>query len=199
MISRNDSAVSPVVGVMLMLVVTIIIAAVVSAFSGGMFTGQHKTPQATLSAKPVIESILDTNTANYASDNPADFTAKNGVLFEHSGGDSFSLDDISVVLQRGDSKYTLTTSNNRTSISCLPATITTYLNKIGSTDKMISTGDRFMLYADNCAIDPTGSKISWTPYGASKGLSVYLNEKILYVIVDRASGRAIASGEIIVR
>ncbi len=33
---NNESAVSPVVGVMLMLVVTIIIAAVVSAFAGGM-------------------------------------------------------------------------------------------------------------------------------------------------------------------
>jgi len=33
--NRKDDAVSPVVGVMLMLVVTIIIAAVVSAFAGG--------------------------------------------------------------------------------------------------------------------------------------------------------------------
>lgn len=38
-------AVSPVVGVMLMLVVTIIIAAVVSAFSGGMAQTTSKTPQ----------------------------------------------------------------------------------------------------------------------------------------------------------
>ena len=43
--SRRDHAVSPVVGVMLMLVVTIIIAAVVSAFAGGMMKSQDKTPQ----------------------------------------------------------------------------------------------------------------------------------------------------------
>lgn len=40
----RDDGVSPVVGVMLMLVVTIIIAAVVSAFAGGLSTGQKKAP-----------------------------------------------------------------------------------------------------------------------------------------------------------
>jgi len=42
--SKIESAVSPVVGVMLMLVVTIIIAAVVSAFAGGLATTQQKAP-----------------------------------------------------------------------------------------------------------------------------------------------------------
>ncbi|ABS56888.1 hypothetical protein Mboo_2374 [Methanoregula boonei 6A8] len=40
--SGNDWAVSPVVGVMLMLVVTIIIAAVVSGFSGGLIGGNNQ-------------------------------------------------------------------------------------------------------------------------------------------------------------
>jgi archaeal type IV pilus assembly protein PilA len=44
---KND-AVSPVVGVMLMLVVTIIIAAVVSAYAGGLTTGQKKAPTASV-------------------------------------------------------------------------------------------------------------------------------------------------------
>jgi archaeal type IV pilus assembly protein PilA len=44
----DEHAVSPVVGVMLMLVVTIIIAAVVSAFSGGLTAGKEKAPQASL-------------------------------------------------------------------------------------------------------------------------------------------------------
>jgi len=44
-ICRRESAVSPVVGVMLMLVVTIIIAAVVSGFAGGLIeSGGQKTP-----------------------------------------------------------------------------------------------------------------------------------------------------------
>lgn len=42
----NDNAVSPVIGVMLMIVVTIIIAAVVSAFAGGLVGEQKKVPVA---------------------------------------------------------------------------------------------------------------------------------------------------------
>jgi FlaG/FlaF family flagellin (archaellin) len=43
---KGEGAVSPVVGVMLMLVVTIIIAAVVSAFAGTLVTGTGKAPTA---------------------------------------------------------------------------------------------------------------------------------------------------------
>jgi archaeal type IV pilus assembly protein PilA len=45
---QDEHAVSPVVGVMLMLVVTIIIAAVVSAFAGGLSSGTQKAPQASI-------------------------------------------------------------------------------------------------------------------------------------------------------
>ena len=45
---NKEEAVSPVVGVMLMLVVTIIIAAVVSGFAGGLMGGQQKAPSASL-------------------------------------------------------------------------------------------------------------------------------------------------------
>lgn len=47
----KDSAVSPVVGVLLMLVVTIIIAAIVSGFAGGMAGTQQKAPQASFDVK----------------------------------------------------------------------------------------------------------------------------------------------------
>lgn len=46
----SDSAVSPVVGVMLMLVVTIVIAALVSAFAGGLGETQDATPMITFKA-----------------------------------------------------------------------------------------------------------------------------------------------------
>jgi len=49
-VARED-AVSPVVGVMLMLTVTIIIAAVVSAFAGGLSSGTQKAPQASIDVK----------------------------------------------------------------------------------------------------------------------------------------------------
>jgi len=52
----QEHAVSPVVGVMLMLVVTIIIAAVVSAFAGGMGSGIQKAPQASIDVKVLSEA-----------------------------------------------------------------------------------------------------------------------------------------------
>ena len=47
---RNEDAVSPVIGVMLMLVVTIVIAAVVAAFAGGLATETEATPIVVLDA-----------------------------------------------------------------------------------------------------------------------------------------------------
>jgi len=46
----KEDAVSPVVGVMLMLVVTIIIAAVVSGFAGGVISGGEKAPNTVIKA-----------------------------------------------------------------------------------------------------------------------------------------------------
>lgn len=51
---NKESAVSPVIGVMLMLVVTIIVAAVVAAFAGGLVTTTEKAPTVILDTK--IES-----------------------------------------------------------------------------------------------------------------------------------------------
>ncbi|MBQ3718405.1 MAG: type IV pilin N-terminal domain-containing protein [Methanomicrobium sp.] len=53
---ERESAVSPVVGVMLMLVVTIIIAATVSAFAGGLVGTSEKAPQAAFDVKIVAGS-----------------------------------------------------------------------------------------------------------------------------------------------
>ena len=45
---NKENAVSPVIGVLLMLVVTIIIAAVVSGFAGGLVGGQKQAPSLTM-------------------------------------------------------------------------------------------------------------------------------------------------------
>lgn len=69
MTPKTDDAVSPVVGVMLMLVVTIIIAAVVSGFAGGLAGGTSKPAQ--LSIK-------------------ADYSQSTGMTISHMGGDTIS-------------------------------------------------------------------------------------------------------------
>ena len=67
--NNNKDAVSPVVGVMLMLVVTIIIAAVVSAFAGGVAQSSPKAPQISLGAEAHDSSYI---------------------LLDHKGGDTIS-------------------------------------------------------------------------------------------------------------
>ncbi len=71
----NEDAVSPVVGVMLMLVVTIIIAAVVSGFAGGLVETQEKAPQITL--------IAEAHDGSH-------------ILIEHLGGDPLDTGSVTV-------------------------------------------------------------------------------------------------------
>jgi FlaG/FlaF family flagellin (archaellin) len=65
----SENAVSPVIGVMLMLVVTIIIAAVVSAYSGGLASQNDKAPIVQLSAA---------------------YSQADGLTISHNGGDPIS-------------------------------------------------------------------------------------------------------------
>jgi len=66
LLQEKECAVSPVVGVMLMLVVTIIIAAVVAGFSGGMAGSTSKSPQVSIKA---------------------DYSQSEGMTIHHMGGD----------------------------------------------------------------------------------------------------------------
>jgi len=75
---RNSEAVSPVVGVMLMLVVTIIIAAVVSAFGGGLSTSKDKAPAISLSAT---------------------YSQTNGMVISNDGGNTISTSDTIVMVR----------------------------------------------------------------------------------------------------
>jgi FlaG/FlaF family flagellin (archaellin) len=75
---KNEHAVSPVVGVMLMLVVTIIIAAVVSGFAGGLISGTEKSPQASIKA---------------------DYSRSTGLTISHMGGDAINTLQTGIVVQ----------------------------------------------------------------------------------------------------
>ena len=65
-LKKKEDAVSPVIGVMLMLVVTIVIAAVVAAFAGGLATETEATPITVLDVdvhtnKVVLRSLSGDN------------------------------------------------------------------------------------------------------------------------------------------
>jgi FlaG/FlaF family flagellin (archaellin) len=106
---KKDEAVSPVVGVMLMLVVTIIIAAVVSGFAGGLAGENQKAPQASVVAtdfvvKGVIDTVATSGMSNawgqgqWRPDQGTGTAADIYVVFEHKGGDSLNLDNLEVHL-----------------------------------------------------------------------------------------------------
>jgi len=57
----NDPAVSPVVGIMLMLTVTLILAAIISGFTGGIAKSQSKPPQLLFEASMVHDPDTPSN------------------------------------------------------------------------------------------------------------------------------------------
>lgn len=93
---KNEDAVSPVIGVMLMIVVTVVIAAVVSAYAGDMTGGQSAAPTASIKTSIVKED------------------ADNAILtFKHNGGDSINTANLRIYVS-----YTNSDGNpqqNRTS------------------------------------------------------------------------------------
>jgi FlaG/FlaF family flagellin (archaellin) len=93
--SHTENAVSPVVGVMLMLVVTIIIAAVVAAFSGSLAQTNNKPPQAN------IQGTLHVNGSTGSIQNGGN-GIPNVVVLTHMGGDELATANIQIVLKKGD-------------------------------------------------------------------------------------------------
>ena len=83
--SRPDAAVSPVVGVMLMLVVVIIIAAVVSAFAGGLTGSTEKAPTVSMDAQ------IDLNAADGMGGTVPLIT------FKHLSGDPVHTKDLQII------------------------------------------------------------------------------------------------------
>ncbi len=102
---------------MLMLVVTIIIAAVVSGFAGGLGGGTAKSPQAS------VNCIVDFTNHRF--------------IFEHQGGDAFALKDVKLILASEDTKTTLTTADIGGNVVAF--------EEIGATDDLIAPGDKFVL------------------------------------------------------
>ena len=98
----NESAVSPVIGVMLMLVVTIIIAAVVSAFAGGMTDTETNAPRQSFREHTACLRIFSSfimlegstvNTKNHYND-PAERRGLRGVYEPfHPNGDGCGINN----------------------------------------------------------------------------------------------------------
>jgi archaeal type IV pilus assembly protein PilA len=115
-------AVSPVVGVMLMLAVTVMIAAVVSTYAGGFSGGAEKSPQSTIRVTPNL--------------------GQHRIYFEHNGGDPFSLSSINVVLRVRDNKTSLSSDD-------LGGNKLRAFEEVGSSaDTAVKAGDAFFIEGD---------------------------------------------------
>ncbi|WP_067050639.1 type IV pilin [Methanofollis ethanolicus] len=124
--NHETEAVSPVVGVMLMIVVTVIIAAVVSGFAGDMGLDKKTGPDVVLSG-PVLDfdssatpgELIDIKTyakydnypnrpevwlrdASYVVRLPSTVTDQHGLTFTHRGGDPIDLKDLQMEFSTGD-------------------------------------------------------------------------------------------------
>ena len=76
MSSRSSRGVAPVVGVVVLVAVTVLLAAVVGAFAIGLGSGADDTPQAAITAR--------------SGDNP------NEIFLTHRGGDTLAVDGLTI-------------------------------------------------------------------------------------------------------
>ncbi|HII76062.1 MAG TPA: type IV pilin [Methanolinea sp.] len=113
----SESAVSPVVGVMLMLTITIILAAVVSAYVGGIGPTKTKPPQVSITG-----TVYNTTT----------------IYLDHMGGDGLSIDDLAIILDQDDKRLRITNSSIKRP-DC------EMMNKAGSDVSYIRPGDTIVL------------------------------------------------------
>lgn len=114
--NKKEHAVSPVIGVMLMIVVTIIIAAIVSAFAGDLSGGndKHTAPMASIQCQ--IQKI----------------DASDAVLtMKHLSGDSINTQYVRIIVSYTDS--TGTPLQNRIGPGDLPAAVGPFTNSTSTT------------------------------------------------------------------
>lgn len=206
---KEESAVSPVIGILLMLVVTLIIAAVVSGFAGGFVKDEKKTPQASFNVQANVNSVQGTSnyplpTYTYPSGYIED---KNYIEFEHKGGDTLMLNDLQVQFQYEDNTITLgtdTVANRSTDVSCRsnPSTAK-YFNQVGKSDGVIGAGDKFRIITDGNYISPVDSTSKYIFFrpdqnqGKMGGAAININKQETYKIIDRKTGKIISSGTFI--
>ncbi|WP_202962738.1 type IV pilin [Geoglobus acetivorans] len=107
---RDEKGVSPVIGVILMVAITVILAAVIASFVFGLGSKAPKSaPQASLVASADADATINNQEVDY-------------VLIDHQGGENIPWKDIKIILESGSNKISL--SNDGVSGSVSGVTIT---------------------------------------------------------------------------
>ncbi|MFA5331582.1 MAG: type IV pilin N-terminal domain-containing protein [Methanoregula sp.] len=176
--SYKTEAVSPVVGVMMMLVVTIIIAAVVSAFAGSSVSGQEKAPQATIQGK---------------------FSIQTGMEITHMGGDALATNDLVFTVR--NSKVFGPNLEQRTAQVLNKTHIMDRKNQPldrgdGSTNvTALRSGDTFYITAVNCTCSTLQPIVASTDSSLCFANSDNVG-KTFYLDVSDKSGNLISRSEV---
>lgn len=162
---QKESAVSPVVGVMLMLVVTIIIAAVVAAFAGGLTSSPQKAPNAVLNFE--IQSAAneggfyspDMSISEVSGDTLPTKDLRITTLYTNSTGTIFQGNLTGEAFVTGNNAYTYFTSSdyagilNLNDVNKFGAYVTTspgYKAWFGNASAILSPGDTMTTAGNYC-------------------------------------------------
>lgn len=225
---NKEEAVSPVIGIMLMLVVTIVIAAVVSAFAGGLVTAQEKVPQASVIAtEVVIKDVRDPTVNIYGQGitrpDQGDTNAAPDIylIFQHKGGDAFNLDKVGVYLSKLSEPQVgtlisrslppqtgpdFTTSQGnfgtigvKASIAGWNSNWTKYLEKYPDRNSTVITpGEKFVLHADYGARSSSTNCIGWLKQGGDYPFPINQGDVLTFDLIDLNSKKIISSGQILI-
>ena len=205
---KKEDAVSPVIGVMLMLVLTIVIAGLVAAFAGGLFTTVEKPTQAVFKVNSAINSLPDTDKTNAQPD--GDTKVNNGIQFRHTGGDTVYLEDITVQLKTDSAEMGINFATKQGASRAKAETIKsmshpTYFYMGGVEYTELNAGDSFTILADNwydstAATDSNivkGRYIIFQPEGSTGKLVLQKGKEVTYSIIKTSTGDVLQRGTFI--
>jgi FlaG/FlaF family flagellin (archaellin) len=137
MLRHQKEAVSPVVGVMLMLVVTIIIASVVSAFAGGLWGNTDKAPGVTIQASIHVPE---------------------NITLTHQGGDPFQIKDIKLIVS--NDSYSIAFTNTSVNATLYKSAFT--IDDGSSGTGLIRPGDKFTGGNSTTSFFVSGQEYKWS-------------------------------------
>ncbi|NPE28720.1 type IV pilin N-terminal domain-containing protein [Methanococcoides sp. SA1] len=162
---NNSRAVSPVIGVMLMVVVTVVLAAAVSSSSQGILDGTEQTPSAAFSVE-IVKDIEDSTAKNSLT--------KSYINIRHISGDSIPTKDISIITEnpkaRGDSDFREIHPNQiNAKIHC--ETGGDYNASVPFWNIGTTVRDRPELYFGNYTLEPGRGMLAddWSNYNVNNG------------------------------
>jgi len=225
---KKEEAVSPVVGVMLMLVVTIVIAAIVSGFAGGLASSTEKVPQASVVAtEVVINGVRDLTPGNtYGQgitrpDQGAENTAPDiYIMFQHKGGDAINLDKVGLYLgklsepqvgtlvsrsltpQTGPdfttSQGNFGTIGVKANISGWSAGWNKYIEKYPDKTSTVITPGEKFVLHADFGARSSTNCIGWLKQGGDYPFPINQGDVLTYDLIDLNSKKIVSSGQILV-